>query len=128
MSRSFATLKPNLFQSDYITRKDAKIMYCNKTSNLILNVNSSSQYDLYKKGKYLYNRKCRKYLLDETHLDFGLYKKKDCTDICSVIEGPPCTNYTCPQCLEPVPVTVLGNLDKPFYLTNTVLSTSTGCP
>ena len=128
MSRSFATLKPNLFQSDYITRKDAKIMYCNKTSNFKLNVNSSSQYDVYKKGKYLYDKRCIRYAIDETHLAWGLYKKKDLTNICSVIEGHPCTNYTCPQCLEPVPIIELGNNSPAFYQTNTVLSTSTGCP
>ena len=122
MSKAFGTLKPNLYQSDYIARKDAKIMYCKPSLNL--NLRSSGQYDLYKKGKILYDIRCRKYLIDESHLAYGLYKKKDLTNICSVIEGHPCTNYTCPQCLLPAPITELTDSDEAFYLTNsTFLST-----
>ena len=115
MSKAFSTLKPNLYQSDYITMKNAKIMSC---SNINLNIRSSSQYDLYKKGKILFDIRCRKYLINKTHLAYGLYKKKDLTNICSVIEGHPCTNYTCPQCLLPAPIKVLTDSDEAFYLTN----------
>jgi hypothetical protein len=114
MSKAFSTLKPNLYQSDYITGKNAKIMSCNIPTNL----RSSSQYDLYKKSKYLFQRKCRPFLIDETHLAYGLYKKKDLTNICSVIEGHPCTNYSCPQCLLPAPITELTDTSDAFYLTN----------
>jgi hypothetical protein len=120
MSKAFGTLKPNLYQSDYITRKNARLLSCNIPNNL----RSSSQYDLYKKGKYLFDVRCKKYLIDESHLAYGLYKKKDLTNICSVIEGHPCTNYTCPQCLDPVPITELTDTDPAFYKTNsTFLST-----
>jgi len=127
MARAFSTLKPNLYQSDYIVGKDAKLIYCNKKT-LDINVNSSGQYDLYKKGKFLIDKRCKKYLIDKNHLAYGLYKKKDLTNICSVIVGHPCTNYTCPQCLEPVPITKLGNTDPAFYQTNSILSTFFGCP
>jgi len=122
MSKAFSTLKPNLYQSDYITGKNAKIMYCKPSLNL--NLRSSRQYDLYKKGKYLFDKRCRKYLMDESHLAYGLYKKKDLTNICSVIAGHPCTNYTCPQCLDPVYIKELTDTDPAFYRTNsTFLST-----
>ena len=121
MSKAFGTLKPNLYQSDYITGKNAKIMSC---SNINLNIRSSGQYDLYKKGKYLFDVRCRKYLIDETHLAYGLYKKKDLTNICSVIEGQPCTNYTCPQCLLPAPIKVLTDSDEAFYLTNSTFKST----
>jgi len=114
MSKAFSTLKPNLYQSDYIARKNTRLLSCNIPTNL----RSSSQYDLYKKGKYLFDIRCRKYLIDESHLAYGLYKKKDLTNICSVIAGHPCTNYTCPQCLDPVPITELTDSDEAFYLTN----------
>jgi hypothetical protein len=117
MSKAFGTLKPNLYQSDYITGKNAKVLYCKPSLNL--NIRSSGQYDLYKKGKYLFDRRCRKYVIDESQLAYGLYKKKDLTNICSVIEGHPCTNYTCPQCLLPAPITALEETgDVAFYLTN----------
>ena len=108
MSKAFGTLRPILYQSDYISMKNAGLMTSNR---------NSLQSNVYK-SKYLNDIKNRKYLIDKSHLAYGLYKKKDLTNICSVIEGPPCINYSCPQCLDPVPIKVMTDDNKPFYHTN----------
>lgn len=112
---TFGALKPNLYQSDYITNKKAKIAFCD-----VNNVSNYNQLNLYNRGKYLNSLEVGNISsFDKSDLIFGLYSKMDLTNVCSVINGPPCNNIdSCIGCDEVTTIDISSS--SPFYFTNTI--------
>lgn len=124
MAYAFGTKTPNLYQSDYITKKKAKLV----RSKMPLNMRNSKygiiganyyDYNLFKKAVYLYDCRCITSNTNNSELVSGLYNKMDLTDVCSLITGPPCIETDpCTACDEVVQIN--QEITDPFYTTNTV--------
>jgi hypothetical protein len=79
---AFGTLKENLYQSDYINRKKAKLAYC-KTPSSYYNKNL---------GRYLRNLEiCKIISINKSNLIIGQYTKLNLTGVCTVSTGTPPT-------------------------------------
>jgi hypothetical protein len=120
---TFGTLRPNVFQSDYIVNKKAKLAYCNSSSKCVNNINSSyNQMNLFNNGRrisfnYLANNKLIPF--NKTNLVAGLYSKMDLENVCTLINGFPCNHIdTCTACKNAVSI----NKDSlvPLNWTNTI--------
>lgn len=124
MAYAFGTKTPNLYQSDYITTKNARIV----RSKMIPKMGNSkygiiganyNDYNLFKKAIYLYDCRCRTSNTNNSELVSGLYNKMVLTNVCSVIAGSPCIDTKpCTACDTAVPVNEA--ITEPFYTTNTV--------
>jgi hypothetical protein len=124
---TFGTLKQVSYQSDYITNKKSKLNYCNnvnytansncKKNNFFTNYN---QYNLFNNGRYLFALDTKKKLpFNKTNLIAGLYSKMNLTNVCTVINGNPCSQIeSCNGCSNVV--TVDASSSNPFYITNTI--------
>ena len=106
---TFGTLRPNVFQSDYIVNKKAKLAYCNSPSKCGNNINASyNQMNLFNNGRrisfnYLANNKLVPF--NKTNLVAGLYSKMDLENVCTLINGFPCNQIdTCTACKNAVSI------------------------
>jgi hypothetical protein len=100
MAYAFTSVKkPNLYQSDYIAEKKAKLVYT--------------------PTRMLYSKFITK-VTNNTELSSGLYNKMYLGDVCSLIEGHPCTSQE--SCVSACSVAVPINYEitEPFYWTNTI--------
>ena len=91
---SFGTLKENLYQSDYINRKKAKLAYCKTPSycNKIKKANSYALINYYNLGRYSRNLEtCNIIPINKGNLIMGQYTKLNLTDVCTVSTGTPPT-------------------------------------
>jgi len=112
---TFGTLKENLYQSDYISRKKAQFTYCQVPSycNKITSVSSYSQYNSYNLGRYARSLKtCNVIPINKGNLVMGQYTKLDLKHVCTVASGTS-------QCGEPV-IIKPTTATEPFYLTYTI--------
>ena len=121
---AFKTLNQVVYQGDYITNKKAKLTYCanrNYTNcNKITYASSYDQVNLFKNGRYLNAEKNGCIIpFNKTNLIAGLYAKMDLKDVCTVIDGSPCSNIDgCNGCLTGAKIN--ANDIVPFYHTNTI--------
>jgi hypothetical protein len=98
---AFGSSKESLYQSDYLTRKKAKIAYCSNNAycNRIITSDSYDNINLYKLGLYVTNLgKCNTIPFNKGNLVMGLYSKMNLQGVCTVIEGPPCVPNSCDAC------------------------------
>ena len=96
---TFATLRDNSYQSDYIKIKKSKhLCECKKT--------------------------CNTKIVNTGNLIMGQYSKLDLTGVCTVIPTTPCNNIEdCEPCQmkDPVPIDPNNpNSTTPFYFSNTI--------
>ena len=122
---TFGTLTQVVFQGDYLRNKKAKLAYCNNRNpvncNKLVRSLSYDQYNLYNTGRYLnaFSRGCI-LPFNKTDLIAGQYTRMNLKDVCTVINGNPCSLIdSCSACLNPAiidPITAT----KPFYQTNTI--------
>ena len=118
---TLGTLKQVSYQSDYITNKKSKLNYCNDNiCKKIVQFSNYNQYNLFNNGRYLFALDTKKIIpFNKTDLIAGLYSKMNLTNVCTVINGPPCSKIeSCDNCSNVV--TVDANSSKPFYVTNTI--------
>ena len=122
---TFGTLRSNTntFQSDYITNKKARIVYCNAPDKCANNSSSYNQMNLLHNGRRLSN----KYLannglipFNKSNLIAGLYSKMDLENVCTLINGFPCNNIdtSCAACQTAVSTNFTSTV--PFNWTNTI--------
>ena len=98
MAYAFSSIKKkNLYQSDYIAERKAKLV----------------------RSRMLYNN-FRTSITNNTELSSGLYNKMYMGDACTLIEGNPCTSQeSCvTNCAAPVPINY--EITVLFYATNTI--------
>jgi len=121
---AFGTLKQVTYQSDYITNKKSKMNYCNDGTgvmcNKITHYSNYNQYNIFYNGRYLNALDTKKILpFNKTDLIAGLYSKMNLNNVCTVINGHPCSKIeSCPGCSNVV--TVNTNSPEPFFITNTI--------
>lgn len=121
---AFGTLKQVSYQSDYIINKKSKLNYCNDGTgvkcNKIINYSNYNQFNLFNNGRYVNALDTKKILpFNKTDLIAGLYSKMNLNNVCTVINGYPCSSIeTCDSCSNIV--TVDANSSIPFYVTNTI--------
>ena len=121
---TFGALKPDLYQSDYITNKKAKLAFCD-IKYLCKNINKASSYNqlnLYNQGRYLKGLEVGAiWPFDKADLIFGLYSKMELKNVCTVIDGPPCDKIdSCDGCSAVTTIDASPLVTVPFYSTNTV--------
>jgi hypothetical protein len=123
---AFGTLTQVVYQGDYISNKKAKLLYClnrDKTNcNKLAKTPNYKEYNLYNKGRYL-NALDNGCILpfDKTNLIAGQYSKMNLTDVCTVIDGNPCSQIdSCPGCLTGASIDARPSNTQPFYQTNTI--------
>ena len=108
---TFGGLRTNSFsfQSDYITLKKARLAYC-KISNKC----SGSKTNGY---NYLVNNKLVSF--NKTGLVAGLYSKMDLKNVCTLINGFPCSKIdSCTACMGAVSINTASTV--PLNWTNTI--------
>ncbi len=89
---AFGTLKKNLYQSDYINRKKAKINYCSASSLCNKRPNNYALINNTNLGRYLYNLEiCKIIPINKSNLIIGQYTKLNLTGVCTVSTGTPPT-------------------------------------
>jgi len=121
---AFGTLNQVVYQGDYISNKKAKLTYCanrNYTNcNKVSYASSYDQYNLFKNGRYLNAKKNGCILpFDKQNLIAGLYTKLNLTDVCTVIDGSPCSKiYSCDGCLTGAKID--KDATEPFYQMHTI--------
>lgn len=125
MAQTFGVLRENLYQSDYIRRKNGKIVYCNAPSycNKIKSANNYNTANLFNLGRYSRNLENTTNIIsaNKTNLIMGLYTKCDLNGVCTVIPTTPCDSIdSCVPCIlkEPVPINLSSS--EPFYWNNTI--------
>lgn len=122
---AFGTLTQVVYQGDYISNKKAKLFYClnrDKTNcNKLDKAQNYNQYIQFYKGRYL-NALDNGCILpfDKTNLIAGQYTKMDLTDVCTVIDGYPCSQIdSCSGCSSGASIDATS-ATEPFYQTNTI--------
>jgi len=122
---SFGTLKENLYQSDYLTRKKGLITYCNSSSycNKITFASSYNQYNLFNIGRYVNSlENCNVIPVNKGNLIIGQYSKLNLQDVCTVSVSfppiPPFNNVACQSVNNPVAINNTENV--PFYQQYTI--------
>ena len=108
---TFGQLRTNAysFQSDYITLKKSRLAYCN-TPNKCLGSKRNGY-------NYLVNNKLVSF--NKTGLVAGLYSKMDLKNVCTLINGFPCSNIdSCSACLSAASIDTESTV--PLNWTNTV--------
>ena len=119
---SFGTLRQQLDQSDYITRKKGLQTFCNN-KNICNKLQKSKSYDKinsFNWGKYsLTVNNCNGFIpINKSNLIMGQYSKTDLNGICDVILGPPCNSLGCNQSCPDIPIGSDGV--TPFYAVYTI--------
>jgi len=130
---TFGTLKENLYQSDYISRKKAQLVYCNSSSycNKITSASSYNQLNSYNLGSYINKlSSCNFIPVNKDNLISVQYTKLNLKEVCTVTSGsPPLQPFTdcnssdssCVPSCNPAPVTINPLTDTvPFYISNTI--------
>lgn len=128
---TFGTLRPNLYQSDYINRKKGLITFC-KTPSYCNKIKVSSSYNnlnSFNLGRYVRSlEKCNVLPINKSNLIIGQYTKFNTNDICTVSDinnnPQPCSSdHPCNPCqintpvsIDPTPLVPPIN-PKPFYYT-----------
>lgn len=134
MARAFAALSgfptfgkavKNLSQSDYISRKNAAITFCNVPSycNEITLANSYGQMNSYNLGAYANSiGKCKVLPVNKTNLVAGLNSKLNLKYLCTISVGPPPLQPFSSQSCNSDPVKIIPNnyTSTPFYYNNTI--------
>ena len=123
MAKAFGTLKENLFQSDYISRKNAQITYCNSASycNNITVASSYDQVNSYNLGVYINNlSNCNIIPVSSNNLVVGLYSKLNLNGICTVNVGPPPLQPVTSNSCNSTPVKIIPSSTTPFNYSNTI--------
>ena len=121
---TFGTFRKNLYQSDYITRKTAKIIYCN-TKNKCGRLLIASDYNkrsLFNAGKDAINLlRCDNVAIpiNKSNLIMGQYTKLDLSNVCTVLNT---NNYSAIDCLK----NITGCPNN--YSAIDCLKNITGCP
>ena len=108
---TFGGLRTNSlsFQSDYITLKKARLAYCN-TPNKCLGSKRNGY-------NYLVNNKLLSF--NKTGLVAGLYSKMDLLNVCTLINGFPCSKIdSCTACMSAVSIDTASTV--PLNWTNTI--------
>jgi len=98
MAYAFSSIKKkNLYQSDYIAERKAKLV----------------------RSRMIYNN-LRTGITNNSELSSGLYNKMYLGNVCTLIKGPPCISQeSCvTACGTPVPIDY--QITVPFYSTNTI--------
>lgn len=95
---TFGTIRQKLYQSDYISRKKALLLYCNsplrncQTNRVVSSYDKINSFNL---GRYTYNlRESNVLPVSNSNLVSGQFTKLDLERVCSVTAGPP-TNEPC---------------------------------
>jgi hypothetical protein len=121
---TFGTLTKAGYQSDYISNKKAKLLYCNNDNkpncNKLTKASNYDQFNLFYKGRYLnqLNKGCI-LPFDKTNLIAGQYSKMNLKDVCTVSTGSPCSLIdSCGGCSSGAIVDVAST--EPFYQVNTI--------
>jgi len=99
---TFGTFRQNLYQSDYINRKKAKLIYCNSkdTCGKILVAADYKERALFKTGRDAINLlRCSNTVIpiNKANLIMGQYTKLDLNRVCTVLNT---TNYSASDCLK----------------------------
>jgi len=99
---TFGTFRKNLYQSDYINRKKAKLIYCNSkdTCGKILVAADYKERALFKTGRDAINLlRCSNAVIpiNKANLIMGQYTKLDLQPVCTVLNT---TNYKAGDCLK----------------------------
>lgn len=123
---TFGSLRQNAlsFQSDYITLKKSKLVYCDSFNHCGRPKNMSNYNDinLFNNGRRVsYNYLANNHLIpfNKSNLVAGLYSKMDLTNVCTLINGLPCNNIdTCPACKNAVSIDTAST--APLNWTNTI--------
>jgi hypothetical protein len=133
MASTLGKAVENLYQSDYIARKNASITYCRAPSycNNITLANSYNQMNSYNLGAYVNSiGTCNIIPVNKTNLVASQYSKLNLQNICTVNAGPPPlqpflygeSNYSCnsnPVIINPNNPTNL-TATTPFYYGYTI--------
>ena len=123
MAKAFGTIKENLFQSDYISRKNAQLTYCNSSSycNNITAANSFKQVNSYNLGVYINNlNNCNIIPVSNNNLEAGLYSKLNLNGICTVNAGPPPLQPFTSNSCNSTPVQIIPSSTIPFNYSYTI--------
>jgi hypothetical protein len=120
---TFGNLKQTIYQSDYINNKKSKLTYCNSATDVCKKITYTPSYDnyyLFNNGRYLQRLKNEcELLFDKTNLISGLYTKMDLANVCTVIDGSPCSQVDyCSACLTGAKIDI--NSPDPLYETKTI--------
>lgn len=116
---TFGTLRPNLYQSDYINRKKANITFCKAPThcNKPREFTSYANLNLFKRSLESYNVLSS----NKSNVIIGQYTKSDMADVCTVSEinvtPTPCGNIEpCDPCQINDPVQIDDEYStEPFY-------------
>jgi hypothetical protein len=126
---AFGTFRQNLYQSDYIKRKNAKIIYCNSKSvcGRILKAADYKERLLFNFGQDALNLlRCSNAIIpiNKSNLIMGQYTKLDLKPVCTVINTD---NYNANDCLNNIigcpnnsPVIIDPSSSTPFYQKNII--------
>lgn len=124
---TFATLRENLYQSDYINRKKGVITFCNSPSRCgrIKFAPSYSAINSFNIGHYkLSLENCNILPVNKSNLIIGQYTKMNLKDICTVqeidptVNPEPCSLSSCNPCQNSAAVIIDPNApgnNYPFY-------------
>ena len=97
---AFGTLRENLYQSDYLERKKAKLVYCNKPTtvcNKPTQLLSYDKYQLYRLGQYARAiEECNIIPVNKGNLIVGQYSKMDLANVITIIPTPVNASSTVP--------------------------------
>ncbi len=126
---TFGTLRPELYQSDYINRKKGIITFCNlpvcQQNKFISSYNTKNSFNI---GRYaLTLDKCNILPVNKSNLIIGQYTKSNLKDICTVSnifsysKPTPCgSDAPCNPCQNNNPVIIDLTSVKPFYETHII--------
>jgi len=129
---TFGTFRKNLYQSDYINRKKAKLIYCNSRDSCgrILVSPDYNVRALFKTGRDAINLlRCSNAVIpiNKANLIMGQYTKLDLNRVCTVLNT---TNYSASDCLKnitgcpnsnPVIIDPTNNPIPPSFYQNNII-------
>lgn len=120
---TFGTLRPNLYQCDYINRKKGIITFCRSPTicNKIKYVPNYNIRNSFNTGRYAVALdKCKGFPVNKSNLIAGQYTKENLKDICTISnlspysKPAPCgSDAPCEPCQNNSPVII--DLTKTFY-------------
>ena len=128
---TFGTLKENLYQSDYLNRKNAKYAYC-RTPSYCNKIKISNSYELvhsYNLGRYSHNLETYNIIpINKGNLIMGQYTKLNLKNVCTVSKGTPSTkpcgtgtkDLPCDPCQNNDAVKIDPDITIPFYFDKTI--------
>lgn len=108
-NRTFGTLRQNLYQDDYLTRKKGLNIICNKLKNKISSYNELNSYNWGKYTKTLNNYPILP--VNKNNLIIGQYSTTNLNNSCQII---PSNANTCS------PINITYNNLNPFYYSYTI--------